>query len=173
MRIHEVHTGIQKYKKTKRLGRGIGTGQGKTAGRGHKGQYAHGGIPQSFVTQGGQMELFRRIGKRGFNNKFALRIGEVNLRDIDAVFENGEEVTPETLRAKDLAKYPYDILKVLGTGELTKKLKISAHRFSATARQKIEQAGGQIVELAEAAPVIKVKKSKVAGKPGSKAPAKK
>lgn len=162
MNINDIHVGIQKYKKTKRLGRGIGTGQGKTAGRGHKGQYAHGGIPQSFVTQGGQMELFRRIGKRGFNNKFALRVGEVNLRDLEDAFEAGEEVTPESLRARDLAKYPWDILKVLGNGELSKKLKISAHRFSASARAKIEKAGGTIVELAEAAPVVKPKKAKPA-----------
>ncbi len=157
MNVNDVHQGVEKYKKTKRLGRGIGSGQGKTAGRGHKGQYAHGGPPQSLVSMGGQMELFRRIGKRGFNNKFALRVGEVNLGDLEARFEAGEEVNPESLRARDLAKYPYDILKVLGNGELTKKLTITAHRFSASAKEKIEQAGGTMVLIPEAAPVVKNK----------------
>jgi len=157
MNINDVHQGIEKHKNTKRLGRGIGSGQGKTAGKGHKGQYARSGSPESMVFMGGQMPLFRRIGKRGFNNKFALRVGEVNLRDLEEMYEAGEEVTPESLRARDLAKYPYDILKVLGDGELTKKLTISAHRFTASAREKIGKAGGTIVELAEAAPVVKNK----------------
>ncbi len=157
MNINDVHQGIEKYKNTKRLGRGIGSGQGKTAGKGHKGQFAMSGSPESMVFMGGQMPLFRRIGKRGFNNKFAKRIGEVNLRDLEEMFEAGDEVTPETLRANDLAKYPYDVLKVLGDGELTKKLTISAHRFSASAREKIAKAGGTIVEIPEAAPVVKNK----------------
>jgi len=103
------------------------------------------------------MPLYRRIPKRGFNNKFAYQVGEVNVGDLDSVFEAGEEVTPASLKAKDLAKYRYDILKVLGHGEITKKLKVAAHRFSATAREKIEKAGGQIIELPMPAPVVKQK----------------
>jgi large subunit ribosomal protein L15 len=164
MNINDVNKDITGFKNTKRLGRGLGTGQGKTGGRGHKGEYQHNG-KISMVFSGGTMPLYRRIPKRGFNNfKFALQVGEVNLRDISEKFENGEEVTPETLRAKDVAKYRYDILKVLGTGELTKKVKISAHRFSATAREKIAKSGSQIIELPMAKPVIKNKQAKKAAK---------
>ncbi len=164
MNINDINQGITGFKSTKRLGRGLGTGQGKTGGRGHKGEYQHNG-KISMVFSGGTMPLYRRIPKRGFNNfKFALQVGEVNLRDISEKFENGEEVTPETLRAKDVAKYRYDILKVLGTGELTKKVKISAHRFSATAREKIAKSGSQIIELPMAKPVIKNKQAKKAAK---------
>lgn len=155
MNIHDVHQGIQKYKRRKRLGRGTGSGLGKTSGRGHKGQHSRAGASQPVNFQGGAMPMFRRIPKRGFNNRFALKVGTVNVSDLDAKFESGEEVTPETLREKDLAKYRYDVLKVLGDGELTKKLKVSAHRFSQSARQKIEQAGGECVELPGRQPVVK------------------
>ncbi len=160
MSLNEVNEGIHGYRPTKRLGRGVGSGQGKTSGRGHKGQYAMSGSPQSFVFQGGTMPLYRRIPKRGFNNKFAYQVGEVNVGDLDAVFEAGEEVNPASLKAKDLAKYRYDILNVLGHGEITKKLTVTAHRFSATAREKIEKAGGQIIELPMPAPVVKQKPDK-------------
>lgn len=156
MKINDVNQDVQGYKARKRIGRGVGSGQGKTAGRGHKGHYAHNG-KQSLVFIGGTMPLYRRLPKRGFNNKFALKVGEVNLRDLEANFENGDEVNPETLRTKALANYGYDVLKVLGEGELTKKLKISAHRFSASAREKIEKAGGEIVELPGIKPVVKNK----------------
>jgi large subunit ribosomal protein L15 len=165
MKIHEVNHDIEGYRDRKRLGRGTGTGQGKTAGRGHKGHYAHNG-KESLVFVGGQMPLYRRLPKRGFNNKFALKVGEVNLRELEANFENGDEVTPETLRAKALANYGYDVLKVLGDGELTKKLKISAHRFSATAREKIEKAGGTIIVLPGVKPVVKNTKRSTTKKKG-------
>ena len=103
------------------------------------------------------MPMFRRIPKRGFNNKFALIVGTVNVADLEAHFEAGDEVTPESLRARDLAKYRYDVLKILGDGTLTKKLTVSAHRFSKSAREKIEQAGGTIVELPGKSPVVKNK----------------
>ena len=147
MNIDDVNQGITKYKRRKRLGRGTGSGLGKTSGRGHKGQFSRSGSSQHVTFQGGAMPMFRRIPKRGFNNKFALVVGEVNVGDLESRFENGDEVTPETLRQKDLAKYRYDVLKVLGKGEITKKLKISAHRFSQSAREKIEKAGGEVVEL--------------------------
>ncbi len=91
--------------------------------------------------------MFRRIPKRGFNNKFALNVFAVNVCDINVVFEEGDEVTPELLASKGLAKGVYDELKILGNGELTKKLKISAHRFSKSAEEKINGAGGSIEKL--------------------------
>ena len=157
MNINDVNQGITKNKRRKRLGRGTGSGLGKTSGKGHKGHHSRSGASQHVTFQGGAMPMFRRIPKRGFNNKFALVVGEVNVGDLEKNFEAGEEVTPDTLRAKDLAKYRYDVLKVLGKGEIKKKLKISAHRFSKTAREKIEKAGGEIVELAGKKPVPKNK----------------
>lgn len=157
MNIHDVHEGIQKFKRRKRLGRGPGSGLGKTSGRGHNGQHSRSGASQNVNFQGGAMPMFRRIPKRGFNNKFALMVGTVNVSDLEENFESGEEVTPDTLRAKDLAKYRYEVLKVLGDGELSKKLKVSAHKFSKSAREKIEKAGGEVVELPGKKPVVKNK----------------
>jgi large subunit ribosomal protein L15 len=141
----------------KRIGRGPGSGHGKTSTRGSKGQGSRSGYSSMRVFEGGQMPLVRRIPKRGFNNRFALTVTVVNLGDLDAKFTSGEEVTPETLKAKSLAKGGYDVLKVLGNGELTKNLKISAHRFSRSALEKIEKAGGQAVVLPGKAPVVKNK----------------
>ena len=106
------------------------------------------------------MPIARRIPKRGFNNKFALTVHAINVSDLNEKFEDGDEVTPETLRAKNLAKLRYDLLKVLGDGELTKKLTVSAHRFSKSAREKIEKAGGQVVELPGKTPVSQKKRAK-------------
>ena len=157
MNINDVHEGIQKYKKRKRLGRGTGSGLGKTSGRGHKGQKSRAGHSQHPTFQGGAMPMIRRIAKRGFNNKFGVRVGEVNVGDLEANFKAGEEVNPESLREKDLANYRYDVLKILGKGEITKKLTVSADRFSQSAREKIEKAGGKIVELPGKTPVVKNK----------------
>ncbi len=157
MRIHEVNEGIKKFKKRKRLGRGTGSGLGKTSGRGHKGQYSRSGHSQHPTFQGGAMPMIRRVAKRGFNNKWAQKIGEVNLGDLEANFDAGAEVTPETLKAKALANYRYDELKVLGKGTLTKKLTVSAHRFSASAKEAIEKAGGTCVVLETAKAVVKNK----------------
>ena len=157
MKIHDVHEGIKKFKRKKRLGRGTGSGLGKTSGKGHKGQFSRAGHSQPFNFQGGAMQMFRRIPKRGFNNKWALVVGHVNVADLEANFDAGEEVTPDSLREKDLAKYRYDILKVLGDGELKKSLKVSAHRFSKAAKEKIEKAGGQAIELPGKRPIVKNK----------------
>ena len=157
MNINDVHEGIQKYKKRKRLGRGTGSGLGKTSGRGHKGQRSRAGHSQHPTFQGGAMPMIRRIPKRGFNNKWAVEVGEVNVSDLEANFNAGEEVNQETLRQKDLANYRYDELKVLGNGEISKKLTVSAHRFSKSAREKIEKAGGTVVVLPEKKPVVKNK----------------
>jgi large subunit ribosomal protein L15 len=99
------------------------------------------------------MPLVQRIPKRGFNNRWALKVAVVNLGQIDEAFEKGEEVTLESLQSKNLARGRFDVLKVLGDGELKKKLKISAHRFSGSAKEKIEQAGGEMVLLASRTPV--------------------
>jgi len=144
MNLSDVHSGIQKHKKGRRIGRGPGSGRGKTAGRGHKGQRSNAGYGALPIYQGGTMPLVRRVPKRGFNNSFALRVATVNLADLERVFTAGEEVNPETLRAKSLVKRRYDELKVLGFGELTKSLNVAAHRFSTAAREKIEKAGGVV-----------------------------
>lgn len=157
MRIDEVHKDIQKYKKRKRIGRGTGSGLGKTSGRGHKGQKSRSGASQHFAFQGGAMPMVRRIPKRGFNNKWALKVFSVNVSDLEKNFENGDTVDRESLAAKNLGKARYDVLKILGDGELTKKLKVSAHRFSESAREKITKAGGEIVELPGKKPVVKNK----------------
>lgn len=160
MNIDDVHRGITKFKKRRRIGRGPGSGWGKTAARGHKGQRSRAGHSQSVIFQGGAMPLVRRVPKRGFNNKFALIVGTVNIADLEAAFEAGDQVTPETMRAKSLAKSRWDVLKVLGDGELTKKLTVSAHRFSESAKEKIEQAGGEVVILAGKTPVAQKQKQK-------------
>lgn len=157
MNLHDVNRGIHKHRKRRRVGRGPGSGSGKTAARGHKGQRSRTGHSQNAVFQGGMMPLVRRIPKRGFTNSFALTVTAVNVGDLETVFEAGEEVTPQSLRDKSLAKGRYDILKVLGDGELTKKLKVTAHRFSKSAQEKIQQAGGEIVVLPGKAPVKKNK----------------
>ncbi len=147
MNLHEVNRAIKKHKKARRIGRGTGSGHGKTSGRGHKGQKSRAGWSSPPAFQGGTMPLVRRVPKRGFNNRFALSVATVNVGDLERAFEVGDEVTPESLRKKSLAKRRYDLLKILGDGELTKKLKVSAHRFSKSAQEKIEKAGGEVVVL--------------------------
>ncbi|HBO42944.1 MAG TPA: 50S ribosomal protein L15 [Planctomycetaceae bacterium] len=162
MNLDDIHRGITKNKKRKRVGRGIGSGHGKTCGRGHKGQGARAGFSMHPTFEGGQMPLIRRVPKRGFNNKWALVVAAVNVGDLEVAFEDGDDVNLETLKAKSLAKQGFDVLKILGDGELTKKLNITAHRFSKSALEKIEKAGGRITILPGKAPVVrnKMKKSK-------------
>jgi large subunit ribosomal protein L15 len=150
MNLSDVNSGIKKNKKKKRVGRGPGSGHGKTSGRGHKGQGALAGWSASPIFEGGASPLIRRIPKRGFHNRFGLTVAVVNVGQLDAAFEAGEEVTLRALKTKNLAKGRYDLLKVLGAGQLTKKLTISAHRFSASALEKIQTAGGQANVLAPA-----------------------
>ncbi len=162
MKLHDVNRGIKKFKKRRRIGRGTGSGHGKTAGRGHKGQQSRAGYSRHPAFQGGAMPLVRRVPKRGFNNKFALTVVAINVGQLDGAYAAGEEVNPETLKEKSILKSCYDVLKILGDGELTTKLKVSAHRFSKSAREKIEQAGGEIVELPGKAPVVKNKQKPTA-----------
>jgi len=147
MNEHDVNRGIRKFKKRRRLGRGTGSGRGKTCGRGSKGQRSNPGFSALPIFQGGTMPLVRRIPKRGFTNKWALTVAAVNVSDLERVFSAGDEVTPDMLREKSLVKSRHDVLKILGDGELTKALKVSAHRFSQSARKKIEKAGGEVVLL--------------------------
>lgn len=160
MNLNDVNRDIHTNKAKRRVGRGPGSGHGKTATRGSKGQGSRAGYSSQRVFEGGQMPLVRRIPKRGFNNRYAESVFAVNLDVLDRNFAAGEEVTPETLKSKQLIRGSYDQLKVLGNGELTKTLKISAHRFSQTAREKIEKAGGEAVVLPGKAPVVKNKMKK-------------
>lgn len=159
MRLHEVNAGIAKYKKRRRIGRGTGSGHGKTCGRGHKGQGSRAGWSRQVTFQGGTMPMVRRIPKRGFNNSFAKNVAILNVEDLERCFAAGDEVNPETLAKSPLLGHRYDELKILGNGELSKKLTVSAHRFSKSAIEKIEKAGGQIVRLAGPTPVEEKKKA--------------
>jgi large subunit ribosomal protein L15 len=149
MDLTTVHQGVQKRKLKKRVGRGIGSGHGKTGSRGTKGQYASAGARLPGITfVGGQTPLFRRIPKRGFTNgMFARQFNVVNVGDIDAVFADGEAVNVETLRAKGLAKKSLDGVRILGTGDVTKKLVITAHHFSKSAKEKVEAKGGTVTVI--------------------------
>ena len=142
MKLHELSPVAGSTQVGKRKGRGTGSGNGKTGGRGHKGQKARSGGGVRIGFEGGQMPLARRIPKRGFNNIFAKPYEIINLSALNA-FEDGETVTAEALLAKGiLSKCEYGV-KVLGGGELTKKLTVKAAAFSESAKEKIEQAGGK------------------------------
>jgi large subunit ribosomal protein L15 len=165
MNLTEVNRGIEKHKKRKRVGRGPGSGHGKTSGRGHKGQGQCSGYSMHVGFEGGQFPLFRRIPKRGFNNMWARTIASVNVGDLNEAFKDGEAVTPDAVQEKNLAKGRYEFLKILGEGELKRKLKISAHRFSASALEKIKAAGGEAIVLPGPKPVVKNKMKPKASKP--------
>ncbi|MBX3436615.1 MAG: 50S ribosomal protein L15 [Planctomycetaceae bacterium] len=143
MILDDVHRGITKRKKPKRIGRGPGSGHGKTSGRGHKGFFSRSGSSRRRGFSGGQMPLARVIAKRGFNNnEFAAKVLIVNVSQLEAKFFDGETVSPETLAERGLAKGRFEFIKVLADGSLTKKLTVQAHRFSRVAVEKIQQAGG-------------------------------
>lgn len=133
--------------KKKRVGRGPGSGLGKTAGRGNKGQKSRSGYSQKIGFEGGQMPLHRRLPKRGFTNIFKKQWLEISLAKLEAHFAAGEEITPQVLHERGLIKKAKHDLVVLGTGELTKAFKVSAHRFTKTAREKIEKAGGSVTTV--------------------------
>lgn len=143
MKLHELSPVAGSVKESKRKGRGHGSGNGKTAGKGHKGQKARsgGGIRPGF--EGGQTMLARRIPKRGFNNIFATKYAIVNVSDLDR-FVDGTVVDTELLKASGIIKKKLDGVKILGNGELTKNLTVKAAKFSAAAKEKIEKAGGKV-----------------------------
>ena len=146
MNLNELVPAPGSRAKPYRKGRGIGSGNGKTAGKGHKGQNARsgGGVRPGF--EGGQMPLYRRLPKRGFKNVWAMKYSEINVATLNK-FEDGAEVTPELLKASGLVKKLEDGVSVMGNGEITKKLTVSAHRFTKTAKEKIEKAGGKVIVL--------------------------
>jgi len=133
--------------KKKRVGRGPGSGLGKTAGRGHKGQKSRSGYSSKIGFEGGQMPLQRRLPKRGFTNIFKKKWLEVSLAKLEEHFSAGDEITPEILHKRGLIKKAKHDLVILGNGDMSKALKISAHRFTKTAKDKIEKAGGSITEI--------------------------
>ena len=126
----------------KRVGRGPGSGHGKTASRGHKGAKSRSGFRFKRGFEGGQMPLHRRVPKRGFNNIFRVEYAVINLDTLELVFEAGSEVTPEVLRERGLVRETGIPVKVLGRGDISKKLTVRAHKFSGTAAEKIAAAGG-------------------------------
>ena len=148
MILNDVHQGIHKNKKRKRIGRGPGSGHGKTSGRGHKGYFSRSGSKRRQAFAGGSTPLMLLVAKRGFSNAaFADKVLALNVSTLGEKFGDGETVSRETLRAKGLAKTKFDALKILGDGELTKKLTVHAEKFSASAEQKITAAGGECVRV--------------------------
>lgn len=133
--------------KKKRVGRGPGSGLGKTSGKGHKGQKSRSGYSSKIGFEGGQMPLQRRLPKRGFTNIFKKKWLEISLAKLEENFNAGDEITPEILHERGLIKKAKHDLVILGSGEMSKALKISAHRFTKTAKDKIEKAGGSITEI--------------------------
>ncbi len=147
MNLNDVHRDIHKNRSRKRIGRGSGSGHGKTSGRGHKGHKSRSGYSRKPTFQGGAMPMIRRVPKRGFNNRWSTEVFAVNVGRLNDCFNEGEEVTLKLLEERHLAKGTFDEVKILGDGELTKKLTVSAHRFSKSAEEKITAAGGTINKI--------------------------
>ena len=147
MQLHDVDQGIHKYKKRKRIGRGTGSGHGKTASKGHKGHSSRQGFKQNPLFEGGQMPLARRVPKRGFvNGAFKKDFAIINLEKLVDAFEAGAVVDEAALRARGLVKGRHDDgIKILGDGEVSKPLTIHAQKFSESAAAKITAAGGSVV----------------------------
>ena len=146
MKLHELSPAYGSAKASYRKGRGAGSGNGKTAGKGHKGQNARSGGGVRVGVEGGQLPLYRKLPKRGFKNRFAVNYAIVNVEALNK-FENGAVVDLEALKAAKLVRKELDGVKILGNGELTKTLTVKATVFSATAKEKIEAAGGKIEEV--------------------------
>jgi large subunit ribosomal protein L15 len=143
MDLKQVHQGVHRRRGKKRLGRGVGSGHGKTSSRGTKGQKSRAGAEKPHrLFEGGQMKVARRVPKRGFNNRWAKSYAVVNVRDLNDVFGDGDTVDVAALRGRGLATGSFDALKILGDGELKKKLTVKAQKFSESARAKITAAGG-------------------------------
>ena len=146
MKLHELQYSDGSRQKHYRKGRGLGSGNGKTAGSGHKGQNSRSGGGVRLGFEGGQMPLWRRLPKRGFKNVNHVTYATINVSDLNR-YENGTVVTPALLKEDGLLKKEYDGLKVLGNGKLEKSLTVSAHKFSNSAKEAIEQAGGKVEVL--------------------------
>lgn len=143
MKLHELSPAAGSKKEVKRIGRGAGSGQGKTAGKGHKGQKARAGRGMRPGFEGGQMPLQRRVPKRGFANIFGKEFSIVNVSALDQSFEDGAVVDIDALIEKGLVKKVLDGVKILGNGEISKKLTVQVNAYSEAAKQKIEAAGGK------------------------------
>ena len=142
MKLHELMQNAGAKQTRKRVGRGMGSGLGKTSGKGEKGQKARSGVSIPATFEGGQLPLYRRLPKRGFSNaQFKIKYATINVSDLNN-FEDGTVVTPELLKETGLLKNQLDGVKVLGNGTLEKKVTVKAHRFSSAAVTKIESAGG-------------------------------
>ncbi len=142
MKLHELHPAEGSTTAAKRLGRGVGSGLGKTSGKGHKGAKARSGGGKRPGFEGGQMPLYRRVPKRGFTNIFGPEYVIVNVERLE-VFENGAVVDANALIEKGIIKHTLDGVKILGNGDLTKKLTVKAAKFTASAKEKIEAVGGK------------------------------
>ena len=142
MKLHELHPAEGSTASQKRLGRGAGSGLGKTSGKGHKGAKARSGGGKRPGFEGGQMPLYRRVPKRGFNNIFGTEYAEVNVERLDC-FNDGDTVTVEKLLEAGIIKKALDGVKILGNGDLSKKLTVQANKFTAGAKEKIEAVGGK------------------------------
>ena len=142
MKLHELTPAADSNRPVKRVGRGHGSGNGKTAGKGHKGQKARSGAPR-IGFEGGQMPLYRRLPKRGFKCRNSKEIVAINVSALEC-FEDGAEVTPVELVESGILKNVQDGVKILGNGEITKKLTVKATKFSESAKEKIEAAGGKV-----------------------------
>ena len=142
MSLHKIRPPKGAKHAKKRVGRGQGSGHGHTASRGHKGAQSRSGFSFKRGFEGGQMPLHRRVPKRGFHNPFRVEYAVVNLDTLAEVFEAGSSVTPELLRERGLVRQSRARIKVLGRGDITKKLTVQAHKFSGTAAEKIAAAGG-------------------------------
>ena len=142
MKLHELKKAEGAAKAPKRKGRGTATGQGKTAGRGMNGQNSRSGGGTRLGFEGGQMPLYRRVPKRGFTNIWRKQWTVLNVEDLN-VFEDGAEITPELLKERKIVKQVIDGIKILGDGTLEKKITVKAHKFSKSAIEKIESAGGK------------------------------
>lgn len=143
MKLHNMKQPVGAIKTPRRVGRGVGSGLGKTSGKGHKGQNARsgGGVGPTF--EGGQLPLFKRLPKRGFSNaRFKVEYAVINLSDLNK-FDNGAEITPDLLKEMGLVKNQLDGIKILGNGTLEKKLVVRAHKFSNVAKEQIEKLGGK------------------------------
>src|SRR6186713_2486487 len=148
--LNNLHPAPGSTHKKKRLGRGPGSGLGKTSGKGHKGQKSRSGYSSRPGFEGGQMPLQRRLPKRGFTNIFKKEWIEISLAKIEENFQAGDTVTPEVLHQRGLIKKAKHDLVILGNGDITKSLNISAHRFTKTAKDKIEKAGGSVTMIQKA-----------------------
>jgi large subunit ribosomal protein L15 len=148
MMIHDITAAAGRYKQRKRVGRGRGSGHGKTAGRGHKGAQSRSGYSYKRGFEGGQMPLHRRVPKRGFHNMFRTEYAVVNLDQLEGQFDAGAIVSPDSLREAGLVRSKRLPIKVLGRGEITKALTVQAHKFSGKAAEKLAAVGGKAEALA-------------------------